>query len=225
MKIHHISHSGFVIEKDDTALIFDCIIWPDSIDFQGKKVVFFSSHGHRDHFDEKTAVAFEKYDCLYILSSDIKTDLSNSKIHFVEPYQKLILEGFSLETFGSTDRGVSFLVNHSGTSFFHSGDLNWWHWIRMSPEELEVEARDFKKVIDKIAGNSIDYAFVPVDPRLKEFGYLAGNYFIEKLKPKFFIPMHSFGEYSYFIDLPEKLNLGNSILLNCSRTNQLIYNI
>jgi hypothetical protein len=36
----------------------------------------------------------------------------------------------------------------------------------------------------------VDVAFFPVDPRLKDYAYHGGNYFIEKLKPAFFFPMH-----------------------------------
>ena len=55
------------------------------------------------------------------------------------------------------------------------------------------KAKAFKTEIHKIQGEEIDVAFFPVDSRLEEFYYLGGNYFIETLSPKLFIPMH-FGD-------------------------------
>jgi len=54
-------------------------------------------------------------------------------------------------------------------------------------------AKDFKAEIEKLKGEDIDIAFFPVDNRLKEHYYLGGEYFIENLAPKLFIPMH-FGD-------------------------------
>jgi L-ascorbate metabolism protein UlaG (beta-lactamase superfamily) len=48
----------------------------------------------------------------------------------------------------------------------------------------------FKEEIAKLKGEQIDIAFFPVDPRLKDNYHLGGEYFLQAIKPRIFIPMH-----------------------------------
>jgi L-ascorbate metabolism protein UlaG (beta-lactamase superfamily) len=98
-----------------------------------------------------------------------------------------------IRALGSTDLGVSFLVKVDGVVLFHSGDLNWWYWWDDTKEEIESMEKAFKGEIEKLNGEKVDITFFPVDPRLKHNYYLGGEYFIEQIAPKVFIPMH-FGE-------------------------------
>ena len=50
--------------------------------------------------------------------------------------------------------------------------------------------------MEKLMGKKIDIAFFPVDPRLEQAYYYGGKYFIEKIKPKYFIPMHFQDSYT-----------------------------
>lgn len=44
----------------------------------------------------------------------------------------------SVKAFGSTDAGVSFMVETDGKKVFHAGDLNNWHWEDEStPQEVK----------------------------------------------------------------------------------------
>jgi hypothetical protein len=45
--------------------------------------------------------------------------------------------------------------------------------------------------MEKMKDEPVDVAFFPVDPRLKEYYYLGGKYFIELMKPDLFCP-HAF---------------------------------
>ena len=104
---------------------------------------------------------------------------------------------------GSTDQGVSYLVNADNVNIFHAGDLNWWYWYYEStPEELDEYERDYKSIIQDIIRETkskdikIDIAFFPVDSRLRDYYHFGGEYFIKSLDPKYFIPMHFGSDYS-----------------------------
>jgi L-ascorbate metabolism protein UlaG (beta-lactamase superfamily) len=203
-----------------------------SKDFVGKENVYvFVSHDHPDHFNQ---VIFdwqqEKNDIKYILSNDLKetqdqkmAKKNNSRFKqvtnndsvasfFLSQEQKIDMVDLSVQTYGSTDKGVSFLIKTDKLNVFHSGDLNWWHWKDNSEREQELEAENFKREIDKFKDESIDIAFVPVDPRLEEFYYLAGEYFIKVVKPRIFVPIHFSDNYQItkkfkakMIDLPTEV--------------------
>lgn len=49
-----------------------------------------------------------------------------------------------IEAFGSTDVGISFLIDLQGIRLFHAGDLNNWHWSEEStPQEIRKAEGDF----------------------------------------------------------------------------------
>ena len=104
--------------------------------------------------------------------------------------------GIDVETFGSTDEGLSYLITLDGRTVFHAGDLNWWHWAGETEQERACAEEAFKYEMEKLMGKKIDIAFFPVDPRLEQAYYYGGKYFIEKIKPKYFIPMHFQDSYT-----------------------------
>lgn len=205
-KIHYLYHSAFAVKTDAHFLIFD--YYNDKPAF-GKSgidagvitseeladlnTVVFVSHSHGDHFNP---VIFEwqknNADIRYVLSSDVPK--TGKKIYSMNPREVLDLGDLKVETFGSTDQGVSFLVTVDKLSIFHAGDLNWWHWKDESTEsEVEQSEKDFLKEVEAIILKSIDIAFFPVDPRLGSGYYLGGERFAELVKPSMLVPMH-FGE-------------------------------
>lgn len=213
-EIYHLFHSGTVVKYNNKLYIFD--YYKDELDLEAEKnynlsslengvirkdsfknieeTYIFVSHDHHDHFN-KVIFDWEDYcqNCRYILADQVKLEAelsSKNNLYQMEVDQQLRLENLTVKTYGSTDEGVSFLLKTDGLNIFHAGDLNWWKWKRFSPKVQKREEREFKREIEKIEGEKIDIAFVPVDPRLEEYYYLAGEYFIEKIKPKIFIPIH-----------------------------------
>ncbi|WP_034328390.1 MBL fold metallo-hydrolase [Alkaliphilus transvaalensis] len=208
-KIHHLYHSGFAVETENYFLIFDYymdevednnqvrslekgVINPDLLKHK-KNVIVFVSHNHGDHFNP---VIFNwqevNPDITYILGDDCIVPSNIRNIYVMRTNQSLELQLHNLvkvKTYGTTDRGVSFLVEVDHLSIYHGGDLNWWHWKSFTPEAQLKEEEDFKKEVNQIT-ESIDIAFVPVDPRLEEYYYLGGEYFAHTIKPKLLIPMH-----------------------------------
>lgn len=220
MKIEYIYHSGFCVETDNYFLVFD--YFKGNINLSNKKTIVFSSHGHADHFNPDIFQWSKKHtDISYVLSSDINIE-SSLNTYIMNPYESLNLLDVYIKSFGSTDLGLSFLVKADGKTIFFAGDLNWWYWDDDSEVEKLLMEKAFKEEISKIKSDSIDIAFFPVDPRLKESFYIGGEYFIKKLSPKFFIPMHfgdSFDTTTYF---KQKINISTSQIIEIYKRNQMI---
>jgi len=224
-KIHYVFHSGFTVKTTNYLLIFDYYGGTGNNELRqenfrlisreikdANNIVVFVSHSHSDHFDSDI-FKFEQLttNILYIFSSDIKIKNKKHNYYFVGNNEELMLENIHIKTFGSTDEGVSYLVNADNLNIFHAGDLNWWYWYYEStPEELDEYERDYKSVIQDIVEETcdknikIDIAFFPVDSRLKDYYHFGGEYFIRNLKPKYFIPMHFGYDYSITEDFSLK---------------------
>lgn len=226
-EIYHLFHSGTAIRIKNKLLIFDYfedepatqkgiksslekgVIRKESFKNIEEAYVFVS-HGHHDHYN-KVIFDWEKYcdQVTYILDSGIELNdnLKNKKkLYQLEKDEKLSLENIDLKTYGSTDEGVSFLVEIDQLSIFHAGDLNWWNWKKFSKKVQKREEREYKREVDKLKGEKIDIAFVPVDPRLEEYYYLAGEYFIDLIKPALFIPLHFADNYEITKFFRERFN-------------------
>lgn len=220
-KINYLYNSGFTIETKNYLLIFD--YYKDSVSKDlktikngaiseldlktSKKIIVFSSHSHFDHFNPVIFTWKElRPDIHYVLSSDITSiDKKDTSISLLSAYEDLYLPDIYIKAFNSNDLGISFLVAVDDLKIFHSGDLNWWHWWDENEEfNLEME-KSFKEEIGKLKGTPIDIAFCPVDPRLKDYYYLGGEYFIKELAPKLFIPMHFRGKYSTTLKFKERI--------------------
>lgn len=214
IEVYHLFHSGTAVRVQDKLFIFDYfkdeneqqkelksslengIIREKSFEAVNETYVFVS-HSHHDHYNS-VIFEWEKYaqNINYILASEVKAEKNlkaKDNIYFLEKDESLALKDIKIESYGSTDEGVSFLVSTAEISIFHAGDLNLWKWKKFSPKVQAREEREYKKEVDKLKGREIDIAFVPVDPRLEEHYYLAGEYFIKEIKPSLFVPIH-FGD-------------------------------
>ncbi|MDD3223559.1 MAG: MBL fold metallo-hydrolase [Clostridium sp.] len=222
VKIFYLYNSGFYIETENNILIFDyyydkvnagdnClengVINLKDLKYTNKDILIFVTHSHYDHFNP---IIFNFKNQLnnikYILSSDIVTPQKEKDIYFMAPYNKLNLNDIEVLSFGSTDLGLSYLVKVDGITIFHSGDLNWWDWFDESQEYNKKMEISFKKEISKLSSHSVDIAFFPVDSRLKDSYYLGGEYFISKIRPKFFIPMHFRDDFKITKQFKDKIN-------------------
>lgn len=200
-RIKHIFHSGFHIEYREKILLFDVYNHLDQ--YKNEDIICFVTHSHSDHYSPDIKQLAENNQVKYVVSDDVPMAASGD-VHKVTVGDELYVDGFKIQVFGTTDLGVSFLVKIGDESIFHSGDLNWWHWEDNDAASQEHEKDIYQHEIEKLVGHPIDYAFVPVDYRLKTFNRLGMDYFIEKLKPKYLIPMHFGNEYQSIVDLKSK---------------------
>ena len=212
MKITCIGHSGFLVELNSCNLIFDyfkdtCgVVTPQIL---GKKTFVFVSHVHADHYSRKIFKWSEQGDITYILESGchIPHSAPQGVVKIGEGEEISIEYGangenskndkdgeeghIKVKTYGSTDIGVSFLVETDGLNIFHAGDLNCWYWEDEStPEELIDDENRYLDIIKDIAGQKIDIAFMPEDPRLGKHSGRGIKQFEEIVAPARIIPMH-----------------------------------
>ena len=229
-KITYLFHSGFSVETAGHFLLFDYCPSLDrdsvfSSEGLNKKesVYVFVSHSHGDHFDPAILKWAKKNPSItYVFSSDVAFDPSNLNSQVMSPYERWTDRSIEIKTFGSTDAGLSFLVQVDGLSIFHAGDLNWWRWKGETQAEQDHAEKIFKEEIDKMEGQKIDIAFFPVDRRLEEYYSLGAEYFAARLKPKLLVPMHFGRDFGATKAFTEKARENSLPTVEITRTGQEI---
>jgi L-ascorbate metabolism protein UlaG (beta-lactamase superfamily) len=205
MKLTYIYHSGYVIEGERFTIVID--YYKDSHDeyvhrslpsFPGKLYVL-ASHWHPDHFN-RTVLNWKSVrpDAQYVFSEDILKNRLHSpeSASFIEKGDVWQDENVTIKAFGSTDVGISFLIEAERKTIFHAGDLNNWHWDEEStPEEIQDAERRFLEETDDLCKetNRVDLAMFPVDSRLGKNYMRGAEQFVDRIHADVFAPMH-FGE-------------------------------
>lgn len=203
IKLTYIFHSCFMLETEQCVLIFD--YWKDSpdgdvkkmLEHTSKRVYFMASHFHEDHFTpEIIAMNVPNGDKRIILSRDIirrhrakETD-ADVIMRKGDVYND---EYIKIKAFGSTDAGVSFMLETDGKKIFHAGDLNNWHWEDEStPQEVKKMEGDFKAVLRDIMAEypTVNLAMFPVDPRLGTDFARGARQWLQTIKTTYLAPMH-----------------------------------
>lgn len=196
MKVTYLSHSGFMIEHEDTAMLFD--YYEGTLpEIEGKQLVVFASHNHSDHY---TKEVFDFNADKYILSYDIKAGKKDN-ILYVQPgttYEVQLREAqMTIETFKSTDEGVAFFVTYKGKTIYHAGDLHLWAWYEEGDEYVEDMKRQFYAYTKDLVGRHVDAAFLLLDYRLGDGGFEGMDAYRNMLKADHIFPMHQWDIYHY----------------------------
>ncbi len=198
MKVTYLGHSGFFVEMEDACFLFDYYKGELPEADRGKKLFVFVSHGHYDHYRKEIFSLRDQYDqvrCL--ISSDIFVREAED-ILSVKPNEETEVLGCRIRTLRSTDEGVAFLLKYRGRTIYHAGDLNWWHWEEETEEYNTAMRRAYQSEINKLQGEKIDLAFVPVDPRLGEQYCWGLDCFMKRTDTKSVFPMHFWDNYAVF---------------------------
>lgn len=209
MKISYLGHSGFLIETEYAYYLFDYIRGLLPMFSPDKPLYVFVSHSHEDHFSKNILLDKRLANVTnFIFSNDIRRKIKNqmknfsdtliSKIIFIKADCMLDLKHCEIQTLKSTDIGVAYVIKEktSGYTFYHAGDLNWWHWNGEPKSWNRNMEINYKREIDKIKDYTFDVAFVPLDPRLEDAYYLGMNYFLENVNVKHVFPMHFWKDYN-----------------------------
>ena len=206
--IHYLCHCGWAVRTSGHLLIFD--YWEecrtsalppkeertlangyiDPSEIAGLKVVVFSSHGHRDHYDPAILEWESSIDDInYIFGWK---EGSNPKHHYVDrPRKTFELDGLKVYTINHESDGIpesAFLVEVDGLTIYHSGDHTNWR------DELSPY---FVDNIEYLAGKTdgVDFAFLSTfgnsskPERIAEGDLLT----IDLLQLKAFFPQHDGG--------------------------------
>ena len=198
MKITYIGHSGFMVELEQTWMLFDYYKGEIPALPKGKRGFVFASHRHSDHFNPEIFRLAESGGVTFILSSDIWKKripeyVKEQSVH-LKPNTEFSAEGIRVHTLRSTDEGVAFLVEAEEKTIYHAGDLNNWYWKEESKEWNQNMDEKFRSYIEPLRGKKIDAAFIPLDPRQEEYYSLGMDYFLNLADAVQVYPMHFWGE-------------------------------
>lgn len=207
MEIVYLGHSGFAVKTEAACYLFDYIrgelpAWGEDL-----PLYLFASHFHFDHFTKKI---FEKSLAgrvdTYILSDDIRRKYARrrpswmeewaAKIRWARPGTELSLGEIQVKVLKSTDVGSAYRITEpGGAALYHGGDLNWWYWQEESKAWNRNMEVNYKREIASLAGQKLDVAFLPLDPRLgRGYGY-GMRFFLETVPVKHVFPMHFWEDY------------------------------
>ncbi|MDR1675551.1 MAG: MBL fold metallo-hydrolase [Tannerella sp.] len=207
MKLTYIFHSGFVVEGKAFTLIPDYFRDTDEAfvrthlpSFAGRVYVL-ASHWHPDHFNPEI-LEWKRLrpDIQYIFSKDIleQRKAKSADAAWLVKGDTWRDDVVSIQAFGSTDAGISFLIEVEGKRLFHAGDLNNWHWSEEStPEEIQAAGHDFLAEVALLAQSAdrLDLAMFPVDIRLGKDYMLGAKQFVDRIQVAVFSPMHFTSSY------------------------------
>lgn len=204
--VTYIHHNCFILKVSSRTFLFD---YPDdrfltaemrevvTNELQGSKAYIFASHSHQDHFNPKLMdLVKNTSQAVLVLSEDIITKQPRfGKIDnciIVKPAATYELEQLRINSFPSNDLGVAYLIQSEALNIYFGGDLAKWSWDDFTPEERRWMEDHFQKTIEILTEQRIDIAFENTDPRLPNWA--GASEFIRTVKPKLFIPMHTFGD-------------------------------
>ncbi len=207
MKLDYIYHSGFAIEAEGVTVIID--YYKDSSEEEpGKGIVHdyllekpgvlyvLSSHFHPDHFNREVLLwKTQRPDIHYIFSKDIMKHrrASAEDATYINKGDIYEDDNIRIQAFGSTDVGISFLIDLQDVRLFHAGDLNNWHWSEEStPQEIHKAESDFRAEVKLLQQtvSQLDVTMFPVDDRMGKDYMRGAEQFVEQIKNTIFVPMH-----------------------------------
>lgn len=188
MKIYPIYHSCFYVELAHCDLLFD--YWQGNLPARDpeKPLYVFVSHGHYDHYNPEILNLREtNAHCHYLVSGAEHPAYLN-----VQPDQTLQLDGMTVQTLGSTDEGVAFLVQAEGWRIFHAGDLHLWYWDGDTPAERQQMYDRYRAELAKLENAEIDVAFLVLDDRQSEADAPLGIELFQRMtRTRRIFPMHN----------------------------------
>ena len=206
MKLTYLYNSGFAVECERYMIILDYFkdakegIVDNVITSYPGMIYILVSHWHPDHFNREVMRWKQKrQDIRYFFSEDIRQKMKwmdFSDVVFLEKGQTWKDDLLCVKAFGSTDIGISFLIEAEEKRIFHAGDLNNWHWNEEStPKASQAAERDFLNEVAFLAETTtqLDLAMFPVDPRQGKDYMLGAKQFVERIRTSVFVPMH-FGD-------------------------------
>jgi len=200
MKVTYIEHSSFLVEMENCYLLFDYFQGEIPGMDAGKELYVFVSHRHGDHFSPVIFELAGRYPKVqYVISDDIwqkrVPEELYGRIVFMGPGEEKKVGQALVKTYRSTDEGVAFLVEVDGAGIYHAGDLNHWYWKGEAESWNRQMGEKYHKELDKIKGESVDVAFLPVDSRLEEYYCLGADEFMRTVGAGVVFPMHFWGDY------------------------------
>ncbi len=214
MTVAYYHHSGFSVASGDVLLVFDYWrgadkkipqalgVTPETL-ARFSEVYVFISHEHEDHYDGVVYTWDQYAPVTYVIASSLPEGAKGRRMQKGD--EIVFSDRLKVKAYGSTDAGVSFHVTLDGLSFFHAGDLNFWHWREVcNARQIQEADEDFRQEIADLAGMEADVAFFPADPRMGMLFDAGANYFILTMKPRVLLPMHFWGRSDVIVEFARR---------------------
>ena len=195
--------SAFTVALKKTLLIFsyrqeDVPQLPENLrlnekDFHGfNNILVFVPNGSFFHHDPAIYQWKRSFPITYLLTQDAAREAPRmANVRPCREGDQFSIGMSRIAVHGSTDKGVSFLVEAEGLTIFHAGDLNLWHWREENTlREIARAEQQFYQVVAKLPKNKIDICFFPLDPNQGGFYDAGANHLIMAIRPRVFFPMH-----------------------------------
>lgn len=208
-KVTYLDNAGFIVKTDEAFYVFDYYRDPahrlvkELEHNPGLPVIFFASSPHTSHYNPEIFNLAQNHNRAYISTNQVvsrigDTEENTATLTAGDKIEDVLGTGTTVEAFGSTESGVSFMVTtKDGKTIFHGGDLAPIH-LDEKPKKDNIQAvqEKFHTVVGRIAEKypSVDLAFLAVDPEVGSDYAEGAKYFVEHLDVKNFIPMHFHGK-------------------------------
>ena len=211
MRVTYLYHSGFAVELEEEALVFD-YYRGELPDLGGTRLTVFVSHSHPDHYNP-AIFSWRKSgrEVTYVLSDSVreKAVRRDAGLGTGSPGEAGILRlgahtdqrvgNLRVQTLRSNDEGLAFLVTAGDTRIYHAGDLNWWHWEGEPEEDNAYMERSYREELERLGGllgrHRLDAAFLVLDPRQEGQFYYGFDAFMRQVGARHAIPMHMWDSY------------------------------
>jgi len=210
--IVYVHHSCFILKLAEKTFLFDypgdAHLPPAAADviqrhIAGSDLFVFISHSHDDHFNPNLIQIVKPAACARFVVSDDVPDMYPEAVPedalVVEPDETYRRGDIAVETLMANDLGVAFLIEIEGIVVYFGADLAEWIWPDMEEAAVRFTETFFQEAIDRVRARNVHIAFHNVDKRLDNLG--GGLKFLERVRPRVFVPMHGFGDTAWYGDL------------------------
>ena len=218
MKVTYLYHSGYLVETQQYFLLFDCIDL-SQVQWNPRKPWFvFVSHHHQDHFLPEVL----GLDATIVVGYDVPVKTPSESIFSMKPHDVLKWDLLEVKALGSTDEGISFLIQVDQRVLFYAGDLNNWHWkLESTPQEIATMNQQYLEIINDLQGQSIDVLFYPLDPRLQVEIDLGLIQLLEIVEVNRIFPLHFSSDLAGIVRYYERSPLSDKIVKIIHRNTEI----
>lgn len=212
--VRYLGHSAWLVSTPERCLLFDYGERParqlsgnltDGIfnldELPDLPLYIFASHRHGDHYSARLhSQVARRPQTYFVLGLDEQPSCSDSEAApagtwLAWPHAEIQIDDLKIYCSGSTDSGVSFLIEMPEGTLYHGGDLALWDSTAFYNRVFREET-DWLAARCSISGTQPDVAFLPVSTSdgYQEEPLLNGLwYFLEKIQPRHVLPMHGHG--------------------------------
>lgn len=192
LNVEYLDNCGYTVETESGIYVFDYVggQLPSHYLFSKKPTYFFVTSTDEKRFSD-SILAYRK-PVFYGGSKNVTGSIDVQK---VEPGDILHLGHARVYVYQATRSGVYFCIEEKHRVIVHGGDLNNWHWSRLSTQrQIKAAVERFENaVIPLHRFETIDLMMFSIDPEMMQDYDLGARTVIKRFKPKYFFPMQ-FGE-------------------------------